>query len=105
MKEHTTRGIICLKDDYGIEYRVSKITYTIYENEEYEYRFIPNYAVIDLIDPSLYMGIPGLNMDLRKEVYVRKNIEPTFITERSPSKNREDLWELLDSVGMTISID
>lgn len=101
MKEHTTRGIICLKDDYGIEYRVSKITYTIYENEEYEYRFIPNYAVIDLIDPSLYMGIPGLNMDLRKEVYVRKNIEPTFITERSPSKNREDLWELLDSVGMT----
>lgn len=101
MKEHTTRGIICLKDDYGIEYHVSKLTYTIFENEEYEYQFIPNYAVIDLLDTSLYMGIPGLNMDLRKEVYTRKNMEPTFITERTPSKNREDLWELLDSVGMT----
>jgi len=27
-------------------------------------------------------------------------MQPVFITERSPSKNREDLWELLESVGL-----
>lgn len=39
-------------------------------------------------------------MDLRLERYYRVNYIPTFIAERTPSKNREDLWELLDSVGL-----
>lgn len=39
-------------------------------------------------------------MDLRLEKYYRANYIPTFITERTPSKNREDLWELLESVGL-----
>ncbi len=100
MRELVTRGIICLKDDAGIEYQISKIEYRLWENEEFEYRFRPDYAVISLLDDSLFQGIPGLDLDAKKEEYVRRNIVPTFISERSPGKNRENLWELLESHGM-----
>ena len=49
----------------------------------------------------MFQGIPSLNLDLKKEVYVRENILPTFILERVPSKNREDLYDLLKSVNLT----
>jgi hypothetical protein len=39
-------------------------------------------------------------MEKRLPSYYRVNYEPVFITERTPSKNREDLWELLESVGL-----
>ena len=39
-------------------------------------------------------------MDLRLKDYYRVNYIPTFISERTPSESREDLWELLDSVGL-----
>lgn len=101
MREITTTGLICLRDDYGIEYVVSKISYTERENETYRYVFTPNYSVIDLLTYPEYQGIPGLKMELRKEEYVRENMVPVFISERSPNKNREDLWDLLAEVGMT----
>ena len=49
----------------------------------------------------MFQGIPSLNLDLKKEVYVRENILPTFILERVPSKNREDLYDLLKEVNLT----
>lgn len=39
-------------------------------------------------------------MDLKKKSYVRKNVIPVFISERTPAKNREDLWELLKECDM-----
>ena len=100
MRELTTTGLICVRDDYGIEYVVSKISYTVREDESYKYVFTPNYSVIDLLTYNEYQGIPGLKMELRKEEYVRENMVPVFISERSPNKNREDLWELLAEVGL-----
>lgn len=100
MREATTSGLICLRDEYGIEYVVSKISYTEREDETYKYVFVPNYSVIDLLKAPLYQGIPGLKMELRKKEYVRENMVPVFISERSPNKNREDLWELLAEVGL-----
>lgn len=100
MRELATKGIICLKDDMGIEYWVSKIEYKLWENDEFEYRFRPDYSVISLLGTSLFQGIPGLDLDSGKEEYVRRNIIPTFISERSPGKNREELWKLLESHGM-----
>ncbi|MBQ7884010.1 MAG: hypothetical protein IJ320_06630 [Phascolarctobacterium sp.] len=100
MREFTTTGLICLCDEYGIEYVVSKISYTVWEDESYKYVFTPNYSVIDLLKAPLYQGIPGLKMELRKKEYVRENMVPVFISERSPNKNREDLWELLSEVGL-----
>lgn len=101
MRESITEGTICLKDDYGIEYKISKITYTEREDESFFYVFRPYYEVTDMLGPELFQGIPGLNLETRREEYVRENIIPTFISERSPGKNRENLTEMLEQVGMT----
>ncbi len=100
MKEMTTTGLICLRDDLELEYKIAKIEYTEREDESFVYVFTPYYPVIDLLSPPNFQGIPGLNLDLHKPQYVRENIVPVFISERAPNKNREDLWTLLESVDM-----
>ena len=100
MNKLTTTGIICFKDDCGIQYKVSKIEYTEYENEDFEYVFTPYYNVVDFLPVSLFQGIPGLDLTLRKPYYKRENIVPVFISERTPSENREDVRFLLDETGM-----
>lgn len=100
MKSLTTIGTICLRDKYDFEYRIAKIEYNEYEDESFNYVFTPNYSVIDLLSADLFQGIPGLDLSLRKERYVRENIIPVFISERAPGKNREDLWQLLEACGM-----
>ncbi len=92
-----TVGMICVKE-YNIEYQICKVIYTLYEDDKFSYKFLPNYNVISLL-PN-FQGIPGLNIDLKKEVYIRENILPIFISERTPNKNREDLWELLEEVNL-----
>lgn len=99
MKKKTFEGSITIEEG-AIVYYVCKLSYTIFEDESFEFVFTPNYFVIDLAPTSIFQGIPGLNLDYRKEKYVRKNVMPTFISERVPQKNREDLYELLEEVGM-----
>ena len=81
--------------------QVGRITYEEFDNEEYQYIISPFWEIIDMLPTSVFQGIPGIDMDLRLEHYYRANCDPVFITERTPGKNREDLWELLDSVGLT----
>lgn len=100
MREVRTEGIICVKDKVGFEYELSKIEYICREDDTFEYIFIPNYHVIDLLPNNIFQGIPGLNLDLRKERYVRENMTPVFISERTPSEHREDVWELLAMYDM-----
>lgn len=100
MREIVTRGDICLNDDYNFTYKVAEITYTEREDESFVYEIRPNYSVISLLDSKDFQGIPGLDMDLRKDSYIRENIIPVFISERAPGKNREDLWELLKECDM-----
>ncbi len=100
MREIRTEGIICVKDKMGFEYELSRIQYIEREDETYEYIFIPNYNVMDLLPKNIFQGIPGLNLDLRKERYVRENMTPVFISERTPSAHREDVWELLAMYDM-----
>ena len=99
MEKKTFKGSIAL-DKNGITYVVSALFYTVYKDESFEYEFIPNYFVIDLLDSSVFQGIPGLNLDERRANYTRRNLVPTFISERVPQKNREDFWELLKEVEM-----
>lgn len=101
MREVRTTGMICVKDSLNFEYHVSRIEYIEREDESYTYLFTPNYSVIDLLPSSIFQGIPGLNLDLRKEQYRRDNMVPVFISERTPGENREDLWELLEACDMT----
>ena len=62
--------------------RICKITYREYSCEDFEYLFEPIYETIDSLDG--FKGIQGINLSLRKRVYVRKNIIPSFIYEHSP---------------------
>ena len=100
MKEIVTRGDICLKDDYNLTYKVADINYTEREDESFVYEIKPNYSVINLLDTKDFQGIPGLNLDLKKKSYIRENVIPVFISERTPAKNREDLWTLLKECDM-----
>lgn len=100
MREIRTEGLIVLQDDLGIEYKISKIEYIEREDESYYYVFTPFYNVIDLLSSELFQGIPGIDLDLRKEKYIRENRIPVFISERTPGKKREDLWDLLEQAGM-----
>ena len=100
MKEHHTKAYIYVSDHHGIKYVVSTIEQIIYEDESINYIFTPHYTVIDFLDPSFFQGIPGLDLNLRKERYLRSDGVPTFIYERVPQKNREDLWDLLREVDL-----
>ena len=100
MKSIVSSGLICIKDKLNIEYVVCKIDYFFNDDETFKYVFTPYYNVIDLLDSDIFQGIPGLNLDLKKECYIRENIIPTFISERVPQNNREDLYELLQEVNM-----
>ncbi|MCQ2771684.1 MAG: hypothetical protein MJ238_00185 [Bacilli bacterium] len=99
MNSVVTNASICVEHE-NIIYRLSSITHIENEDGTFKYIFKPNFSVIDIVDPKCFAGIPGLNLDLRKEVYVRENVLPVFISERVPQENREDYWEMLESVGM-----
>lgn len=101
MNSKTTEGLILTDDKFGITYRLGIITYIEYEDESYEYIIKPFYPVIDFIPSDIFQGIPGIDLDLRKDSYVRKNRIPVFIEERTPSPHRENLTEMLEEVGMT----
>lgn len=100
MNKLVTQGVICLKDDYNFVYKIADIDYVEYDNGEYSYYFYPFYNVIDLLNPYLFQGIPGLDLSKRLKCYERHNMTPVFISERTPSENREDLWEHLDKYYM-----
>ena len=100
MKKLTTMGFICLEDDYKFIYKIAKIEYEEWEDGAFNYIFRPFYNVIDMLPDHLFQGIPGLDLSLKRAVYERKNIVPTFIAERTPSEHREDLWALMEESGM-----
>lgn len=100
MNEIRTSGVICTKDKYSFIYKIARIDYFEYKNGDYKYEFTPFYNVIDMLPPTIFQGIPGLDLSKRKAVYERINTTPTFISERTPGENRENLYELLAEYGM-----
>lgn len=100
MKELRTTGTICVDDTYGFTYQVCRIEYVLRENETFKYVFTPFYHIIAFTPSTVFQGIPGLNLDIKKSEYIRENKVPVFISERSPTTNREDLWQLLEEAGM-----
>lgn len=100
MKEMVTTGVICMDDEFDFSYHIATIRYIEREDESFRYEISPNYSVISLLSEKQFQGIPGLDLSLRKETYVRENVVPVFISERSPGENREDLWILLEECNM-----
>jgi hypothetical protein len=93
-------GIIKAVGQYGEKISVGKIEYQHFDDESYQYIISPFWDIIDGLPANVFAGVPGIKMEKRLASYYRVNYEPVFITERTPSKNREDLWELLESVGL-----
>jgi len=100
MKTYNSNASICIKDANNLIYHVCDVFYYLSEDETFKYIFKPNYSVISLLPSSIFQGIPGLNLDLRKNEYIRENKIPTFISERVINKNREDYNEILESMNM-----
>ena len=79
----------------GIVFNVSEIIER-FDGQSYSFSFKPDYKIISLIpDGAPFEGIQGLDLDLKKEFYERKDI-PVFVSERIPPRNREGLYKLLE---------
>jgi hypothetical protein len=93
-------GIIKVVCQSGEKISVGKIEYEHFDDESYQYIISLFWDIIDGLPSNVFAGIPGIKMEKHLTSYYRVNYEPVFITERTPSENREDLWELLGSVGL-----
>ena len=93
-------GIIKAVMKNGDKVSVAQIDYQEFDEENFQYVISPYWEIVDGLPASVFQGIPGIDMELRLKDYYRVNYIPTFIAERTPSENREDLWELLESVGL-----
>ena len=93
-------GIIKAVMKNGDKVSVARIDYQEFDEENFQYVISPYWEIVDGLPASVFQGIPGIDMELRLKDYYRVNYIPTFISERTPSESREDLWELLDSVGL-----
>ena len=97
---YVNSGIIKAVMKSGEKISVAQIDYQEFDEENFQYVISPYWEIVDGLPASVFQGIPGIDMDLRLEKYYRVNYIPTFIAERTPSENREDLWEILEAVGL-----
>ena len=97
---YVNSGIIKAVMKSGEKISVAQIDYQEFDEENFQYVISPYWEIVDGLPASVFQGIPGIDMDLRLKDYYRVNYIPTFIAERTPSENREDLWELLESVNL-----
>ena len=97
---YVNSGIIKAVMKSGEKISVAQIDYQEFDEENFQYVISPYWEIVDGLPASVFQGIPGIDMELRLKDYYRVNYIPTFIAERTPSENREDLWELLESVGL-----
>lgn len=97
---YVNSGIIKAVMKSGEKVSVAQIDYQEFDEENFQYVISPYWDIVDGLPSNVFQGIPGIDMDLRLKDYYRVNYIPTFISERTPSESREDLWELLDSVGL-----
>ena len=97
---YVNSGIIKAVMKSGEKISVAQIDYQEFDEENFQYVIIPYWDIIDGLPASVFQGLPGIDMELRLDHYYRVNYIPVFITERTPSENREDLWEILETVGL-----
>lgn len=93
-------GIIKVYDRYHRNYSIGEIIFERYDDQNFQYIIKPYWKFIDYVPKGLFHGIPGIDMDLRKDAYYRVNMTPTFISMRTPSESRENVRELMRQVGL-----
>lgn len=87
---------------YFDEIKICKISYSDNNLDTYEYVFEPLYQVLDALSPTEFKGIQGVDLRLRKEKYVRKNLQPVFIFERNPIRKKKNFQELQRVGGISL---
>lgn len=99
MSNNVINAQICV-DVNNVSIKICKIKY--YENGsgDFFYIFTPYYDVINTLDKHIFQGIQGIDLSLKKKEYVRKNIVPCFILERSPSERRNNLKKLVTDIDI-----
>mgnify|MGYP003288946731 CR=1 FL=1 len=93
-------GIIKAVDKNKNRYNVAEVSFERYDDQNFQYVFSPYWKLIEFLPRNVFDGIPGIDMDVRKEHYYRVNMTPSFISKRTPSRTRENVKELLDEVGL-----
>lgn len=93
-------GIIKAVDKMENCYNIGEVTFERYDDQNYQYIFSPYWNLIEYLPEDLFDGIPGIDMSIKKQHYYRVNMTPSFISKRTPSASREDLWKLLEEVGL-----
>ena len=93
-------GIIKAVDKNKNRYNVAEVSFERYDEQNFQYVFSPYWKLIEFLPKEVFDGIPGINMDVRKEHYYRVNMTPSFISKRTPSRTRENVKELLAEVGL-----
>ena len=98
--DYRSVGIIQVYDNKDYKYNIGEIIYERFDDQNFQYIFKPYWDLIECLPVNLFFGIPGINMEIKKDAYYRVNMTPVFISMRSPSENREDVKELMDEVGL-----
>ncbi len=93
-------GIIKAVDRNENRYNVAEVAYERYDDQNFQYVFSPYWKLIEYLPKGVFDGIPGIDMSNRKDHYYRVNMTPSFISKRTPSRNRENVKELLEEVGL-----
>lgn len=97
---YINQGLIKVVDRFNRKFNVGEISFERYDDQNFQYVIKPYWDEIKYIPKGVFNGIPGINMALKREKYYRVNITPTLISMRTPSESREDVMELLSSVGL-----
>ncbi len=97
---YRSTGIIKVYDRYNHKYSVGEIVLERFDEQNFQYAIIPYWDYIEHLPRGLFQGIPGINMNSHRAVYYRVNMTPTFISMRTPSEAREDVRQLMASVGL-----
>ena len=93
-------GIIKVYDRNNNRYSVGEIVFERYDDQNYQYIIKPYWNLIKSIPNGIFQGIPGIDMDLRYDTYYRVNMTPEIISMRTPSESRENVRQLMASVGL-----
>lgn len=93
-------GVIKAVDKNKNRYNVGEVSFERYDDQNFQYVFSPYWKLIEFLPKEVFDGLPGINMDVRKEHYYRVNMTPSFISKRTPSRTRENVKELLAEVGL-----
>lgn len=97
---HRSTGLIQAYDRFNRLFNIGEITFERHDDQNYQYIITPYWPSIDSLPDGLFQGIPGINMDIRRDCYYRVNMTPSFISMRTPSESRENVNELMTSVGL-----